>query len=71
MARSGHHYVQPPSYGGSGPTRSIVDTHKGWTIAKDHASGLMILFKPDGTKHGQTQTVEAARIMRSRALRQM
>lgn len=62
------HYVNPPGYRGGGPSRSVVDTRKGWTIAKDHDSGLMFLFRPDGTKYGQTQTVEAARILRSRAI---
>lgn len=65
------HYVQPPSFNGSGPARTVLDTVKGWTLAKDHASGLIFLFGPDGRKRGQTQTPEAARIMRSRAIQKM
>lgn len=48
--------------------RLVMDTHQGWTLAKDHDSGLMFVYRPDGTKYGQTQTEAAARIMRRRAI---
>lgn len=45
-----------------------VDVHKGWTISKDRESGLQFVYRPDGTKYGQTQTEAAAKIMRRRAI---
>lgn len=48
--------------------RTVVSTYKGWSIARDHATGLMFVHRPDGRKYGQTSTGAGARIMRRRAI---
>lgn len=68
MARHGRVFSVDPEYPGDGPSRSVVDVHKGWTIMKDRESGLMIVYLPNGRKYGQTQTEAGARIMRRKAI---
>lgn len=43
-------------------------SHAGWTISKDRESGLFFVYRPDGTKCGQTQTETGARIIRRNAI---
>ena len=62
------HYIKLPEAREHRVKLSIISTHKGWTIARHNSSGLMFIFRPNGTKYGQTQTEAAARIMRSRAI---
>lgn len=65
------HVPNSPEFRGEEAVRTVIDTHKGWTIARDHASGLMFIYRPNGHKYGQTQTEAGARIMRRRAIEGM
>lgn len=45
------------------------DPHKGWTIAREaEYGGLWVLRRPDGSKHGTTQSEAGIKIMRRRAI---
>lgn len=68
MSRHGRVYSTDTVPSVDAQKRLVIETVKGWTIAKDHASGLMFLYRPNGTKYGQSQTLEAVRVMRSRAI---
>ena len=63
------HYIKLPEDREHRVRLSLINIHRGWTIARHNSSGLMFIFRPDGSKYGQTQTEAAARLMRCKAMK--
>lgn len=66
------HFKTSPDFAAQPPARpaghSIIDTHKGWTIARDSDSGQFIIYRPGGRRYGSTPTEAGARVMRRRGI---